>query len=462
MRKTIEGIFVRIKNNRILVYNSMGAFMVKGGALVISLFTMPAYMSFFQDSRILGLWFTMLAVLSWILTFDLGVGNGLRNLLVPKIASKDNLEIKKLVSSAYISVSILMILFAVCTAILNPIINWNRTFNIDATIVPTETLRLSVLIISMGILVQFSLKLISSILHAMQRSALPNFLTLISSILMLMFVLIYKNGDIGAALITLSLVYVFSMNLPTLIATWVVFSTSLKDSAPSFNYYRPAYAKRILILGGSFFWAQIMYLVITMTNEFLITWLSGPSYVVDYQIYNKLFNLFGSLFILSLTPVWSAVTKAHSEGKSEWISKLYKLLQKIAIIGVIVEFCFILFLQSALDLWLGSYSIKVNYEFALIFAFSASLIIWNGVHQSLTNGFGQLRTQNLYFTIGAIANFPLAWLFVNLFHSWIGVVIANIVSISFYSILQPHQVKKMILRQSRLDQDNLFKDESMR
>jgi O-antigen/teichoic acid export membrane protein len=261
--------------------------------------------------------------------------------------------------------------------------------------------------------------------------------------------MLYRNTNLPNALVTLSIIYVFAMNLPTLIATFIVFATTLRASIPSFKFYSPSIAKKILKLGGMFFWAQIMYLIITMTNEFLITWFSGPGFVVDYQIYNKLFNLIGSLFILSLIPVWSAVTKAVAELKYAWIAKLYALLKKIAIAAILMEFVLIAFLQPLLNLWLGKYSIKVDYGFALIFACSASLLIWNGIHQSLTNGFGELKAQMLFYTIGAIINIPLAWLLVTVLRSWIGVILANIVSMSIYSFIQPFQVSKMIQRHLR-------------
>ena len=76
-------ILARLKGisekNTIIYKNVIGAFAVKGASLILSLFTMPAYMRFFEDEQILGVWFTLLSVLSWILNFDLGIGNGLRN-----------------------------------------------------------------------------------------------------------------------------------------------------------------------------------------------------------------------------------------------------------------------------------------------------------------------------------------------------------------------------------------------
>lgn len=65
-----------------------GAFAVKSVSLCLSLFTMPAYIRFFQNQTVLGVWFTIVSVLNWILFFDLGLGNGLRNMLPDAIEKR--------------------------------------------------------------------------------------------------------------------------------------------------------------------------------------------------------------------------------------------------------------------------------------------------------------------------------------------------------------------------------------
>ena len=50
--------------DRILFQNILGAFAVKGLSLVVSLFTLPAYMRFFKDQNVLGVWYTVLSVLT--------------------------------------------------------------------------------------------------------------------------------------------------------------------------------------------------------------------------------------------------------------------------------------------------------------------------------------------------------------------------------------------------------------
>lgn len=425
------------ENNKAIVYNTIGAFIVKGGALVISLFTMPAYIRYFDNQLILGIWFTMLSVLSWILTFDLGIGNGLRNHLVPALVKRDQIKIKKYISSAYAVVGIIVLLSLVSSTVIFRFIDWNTIFNVPSDIVSTKVLNVTTSIVFAGIMLQFLLKLITSVLYAMQKSALNNFLSLLTSIIILIYVSFSKTSDISTNLISLAIVNVLAVNLPLLIATVIIFTKELRGCKPEIKYFEMNYARDVMRLGGIFFWVQIMYMIITATNEFLITWLTVPEMVVEYQIYNKLFTLIGTIFTLTLTPIWSAVTKALSEQNFTWIRKLYKTLKWMVLLAVIFEFVMIPFLQFGIDLWLGDNAIEVNYSYAIAFAIFGSIIIWNGVISSIANGCGELKTQSIFFTIGALIKIPIAWVLVGVFDSWIGVIVANIIAMGLYCVVQP-------------------------
>ncbi|MDQ0200736.1 lipopolysaccharide biosynthesis protein [Neobacillus ginsengisoli] len=434
------------ENNRTILNNTLGAFVVKGGALIISLFTMPAYIRYFDNQQILGLWFTILSVLIWVLTFDLGIGNGLRNHLVQALVNKDDLLAKKYISSAYIVIGILVLLVSFLSIVIFRFLNWNAVFNIPTNIVSKETLNITVCIVFGGIMLQFLFKLITSILYAMQKSALINLLSLFNSIFILAYVSLARSSDISTNLILLAIVNVLAVNIPLLLTTVIVFSTKLKDCRPNINYFGKKYAREVMKLGVTFFWVQIMYMIITTTNEFLITWLTGTKMVVEYQIYNKLFTLIGTIFTLALTPIWSAVTKALSEKNYAWIKKLYRTLNLMSLLAVICEFGMIPFLQFVINLWLRDSTIQVNYLYATVFALSGSIFIWNGVLSSIANGVGELKTQSIFFTIGAIIKIPIAWALVMAFGSWIGVVTANIIAMSLYCIIQPIWLKKFLVK----------------
>lgn len=424
--------------------NIIGAFTIKGLALILSLFTMPAYIRYFEDQQVLGLWFTMLSVLSWILTFDLGIGNGLRNHLVEPLVNRDNVKIKQYISSSYICIGIVVIVVMILSTSIFKHINWNLVFNIEEAIVSKEILNITVTLVFSGIMIQFLLKLITSILYAMQKSAITNLLSLLNSMIVLVYVLVSKPSTIESKLISLAIVHILSVNIPLLFTSIYIFKKDLKGCSPNIKFFKKEYAKNIMKLGGIFFWVQIMYMVLTTTNEFLITWLVDSSMVVEYQIYNKLFTLIGTFFALALTPIWSSVTKAIVEEDYKWIHKLVKKLKKFALYAVFLEFAMIPFLQLGINIWLGESSIQVNYIYALIFAISGSIFIWNGVISSIANGFGRLGTQLICFTIGVLIKIPLAIVLVNNLDSWIGIIISNIIAMSMYCIIQPIVINKLI------------------
>ena len=53
--------------NKIILKNTIGAFAIKGVALVISFLTTPAFIKYFNNNIILGVWYTLFSVLIWFL-----------------------------------------------------------------------------------------------------------------------------------------------------------------------------------------------------------------------------------------------------------------------------------------------------------------------------------------------------------------------------------------------------------
>ncbi len=445
----IKKVFDRYKslseNNQIILKNVIGAFGVKGLSLLVSLFTMPAYIRFFNDQVALGLWFTVLSVLNWILNFDLGIGNGLRNNLTRVITQKNENEIKKYLSSAYISVGALCLLVTTVFIIAFDFIDWNLIFNIKQSVVSSKALLLSVKIVFAGIMLQLFFKLITSVLYALQKSSVNNFVTLCSTVISLICVLLLPSYDNDTNMVVMAIIHVVAVIIPLLVATVIVFSKKeLRRCTPSIKFFSKKHTKDVLTLGGMFLFVQLAYMVIMSTNEYVITLFASNENVVDYQIYHKLFTLGGTVFNLALTPIWSAVTKALAEKNYNWINSLYKKLLLIAGLGVAVEFLLIPFLQVFINFWLGDDAIKVNFAYGVAFALLGGLMIVNGVLSSVANGVGELKTQAIFFGLGAIAKIPLAWVLVRIMDSWIGVVWANAIAMLVYCLIQPLWLKKYL------------------
>ncbi|MEG0409161.1 MAG: hypothetical protein RR623_09835 [Bacilli bacterium] len=319
------------EKDKVILYNVIGAFAIKGVALSISIFSMPLYISYFNNEFVLGLWFTILSVLSWIFNFDLGLGNGLRNNLVELLILKDKNEIKKHISSSYFIISIAALITIIIGTIIFLFFNLNNMFNISESLISSKYLLMSIMILFVGTIISFILKLINSILYALQRSAINDLILLISNAIPIIFIIFFKSTNIEYKLIVLSIVYVISICMPLIIATIVVFKTKpLNQCFPRIKYFSKTIAKKVFTLGSTFFIVQIAFMLITATNEMIISNFFSPTYVVEYQIYNKLFTLIGSFILIGLTPIWSGVTKAFAQGDYNWIVKINKLLIMVA------------------------------------------------------------------------------------------------------------------------------------
>jgi O-antigen/teichoic acid export membrane protein len=438
----IKGLSKTEKN---LLLNMFGALFVKGLGLVISLFTMPAYIRFFNDDIVLGLWFTILSVLNWMLYFDFGIGNGLRNCLTKSLAEGDAVKAKQYISSAYVSIGALCILVSIVFLSFSWAINWHAVFNIDSFSVSRNALYKAVCIIFIGIIIQLFLRLINSVLYAIQKAAINNFLGLITSLLQVIALFTIPSSNNDNNLIIMAFVHLSAVAIPMLAATIFLFCKKhYRSIAPSIRCFKRVMAKEVLSLGGMFLLAQVFYMIIMNTNEYLITIFAGSAFVVDYQIYYRLFTLPGTLFVLVMAPLWSAVTKAFAERQYRWIKSLYHKILLVSLICIGGAFLIIPLAQPFVNVWLGSAAISMKVLYSVAFAVLSGVMTLNTVFSTFSNGIGDLKIHMVCFSIGAVVKIPLAYCLILLLNSWIGVVWANALALAIYCVVQPFFLKKYI------------------
>lgn len=428
----------RITNDkdRIVIYNIISAFLIKGASLLITILTLPALISYFNDEEVLGVWFTILSILTWILTFDMGIGNGLRNKLVEAIVINDLQDIRKSLSSAYFLIGLITLISFILSIVIFPKVEWNDIFNLDESKISQHTLSFVMFITYLTIILQFFFRTISFIVYAIQKSSINNLVTLITSILILIFIILIPSYDLETNFKLVSIIYLFCVNVPLIILTLFIFSKYLNKCYPSFKFINKASMKEIMSLGGIFFWNQIMYAAIMQTNLMFITFNIGPKYVVEYQVYLQIFMLVGTIFSLALTPMWSAITKAFAEKDFHWIYKYFTILNKIIFLSIIFMFLMIPFLQPLVDLWLKKNTIEIQIIKAILFAIFGSLFLVHNVLSTFVSGLGKLKLQAYFYTFGVIIKFAIIIKFSTIFSDWIIILLADILILLPYCIVQ--------------------------
>lgn len=439
---------LKSSSDKALFKNISGAFVFKGLGMLLSFFSMPIYMDFFENKLVLGVWFTILSTSNWIFMFDIGIGNGLRNCLTRELVRGDKKRIKTYISSAYILITVIAVVLLCIGSLMIGYVNWNDFFNISESVVSRATLNTTVRIIYAGIVLQFIFKMVVYILYALQKSAVNNMIAFLTSLFQFMAVLLLPSLSISENLIRLAVVFIVSSNLLYMVVTVFAFrNEQIKGCGVSLKYFETDAALKTVNIGVLFLWTQILHLLISLTDDFLVTKFTSPKYEVYFSIYNRLFSLVGTLFTLALTPVWSAVTKAQEERDYLWVRKIYKFANRAVLLGVAGELLIILVMQFVVNIWLGSHAIQVDYTYALIFAVYGSIMLFQSVQETFAYGFGKVMVLCVCYSIGVIVKYSIVYFGTMLYpDAWIIVVLSNILVILPFCIVQPFYLKKEIER----------------
>ena len=103
----------------------------KGGTILISLILVPMTLSYLNPYEY-GIWLTLSSTLAWIYTFDIGLGNGLRNKLTEALALNDLKLARIYVSTSFFSLLILVTAIYLLFILVQSWLNWELILNVNA------------------------------------------------------------------------------------------------------------------------------------------------------------------------------------------------------------------------------------------------------------------------------------------------------------------------------------------
>ena len=81
-------LHIKNERNRMLRNNILFSGILKAIALLTSLIIVPITINYLDD-EVYGIWLTISSMLFWINTFDIGLGNGMRNYLTKAVSTKN-------------------------------------------------------------------------------------------------------------------------------------------------------------------------------------------------------------------------------------------------------------------------------------------------------------------------------------------------------------------------------------
>ena len=417
-----------------LKQNIGASFIIKGISIAIGLVKVPVLLSYL-DAEKYGVWLTIASIVMWIHHFDLGLGHGLRNRLAEALAHNDIERGKKLVSTAYISLSVVMFFVLIITMPLVFFLDWSKVLNVY-TIAHSE-LVYSVLFVLIMFINRFVFQLISIILKADQRPAISDIYLPIGSFisLILVFVIrIFTEDSLLLACVIISVPPVFIL----LIGNIYFFKNDYKHFKPSFKNFDRNHLRDIYSLGLKFFLGQMVSLVLFSSQNFILTQIVNPEEVTIFNIAKKFFSLPVTFFMVILTPYWSAITDAYTKKEFGWIKSNMKKLNFVSVIFSVGIIIMLALSDYVYQIWIGD-KVAIPFSLSAVFALYNIFIVFLSPYNFFLMGFGKLNVGLLVAGIKLFLFLPVAIPLTNAYGA-IGLVLSLILVNSLLNLVM-HKIR---------------------
>ena len=145
----------------------------------------------------------------------------------------------------------------------------------------------------------------------------------------------------------------------------------------------------------------------------------GTAEVTSYNIVYKYFGILNMLFVIFLTPFWSASTEAYIKNDFQWIKNGIKKYNQLNILMVILGLVMLLFSEKIYRLWLGKGKVSIGFYLSLWGYLYFSLTMFAGKYVYFLNGINALRIQFWASIISPLIYVAAAVLLIKTITKWV-------------------------------------------
>lgn len=391
-------------------------------------------------SELYGVWATLLSIVTWVVFFDFGLGNGIKNYLTKAISLNNIKEAKQIILTGYVTILIISIILFIFVVILANTFDLSALFNTNAL---SDSQLTNIVIVLFGfIFIHFVVSFVKQFVFAIQKNSLNEMEQLLFYILLLISLMLLTWKSIDSVL-GVVIAYGASILMSKILLT-VLFFGKNKELVPSLRDFQKNIMGKLMNVGMAFFALQLVSMFILLSDRIIITQLLGPASVTSYDIVYRLFSVVLILHGIVNAPMWSAYTEAYSKQDKNWIIKNLKKMKLLVFSLVAVTLILYLFSSELVKLWVGD-EVTTTDRLSLYMAVYVIVLAWCNNYAFFLNAINNIKIQFYMLLVGAAINIPLSVYFVEyqgLGNS--GVVLATIISLSLFAIAGPIQTQLIL------------------
>lgn len=253
---------------------------------------------------------------------------------------------------------------------------------------------------------------------------------------------IYLDSHSSPSLVGLAFAISLSPIIILVIFSYILYKGPFKEISPSYKHIDLKQVKDLFNLGLKFFIIQIQVIVLYQSTNIIISHISGPEAVSQYNIAYKYLGISTMVYNIILTPLWPAFTDAYALKDYIWMNRIYK---KMCMVYLLVLFCIIILTALSpliYHLWIGD-KIEIPFEITLFISFFLAINSWDALQVYMINGVGAVKLQTNVVLIGLILHIPLA-LFLGNKLGVIGVILSMTCINLIYSAIFTIQINKIL------------------
>ena len=422
----------------------------KGISIFLNFLVVPILILFLGKIEY-GVWITIFSIVNWIFTFDLGIGQGLRNKLTEALSVNDNLKASQIISTSYIFISIFSLVILLIGIGFIYFVNFQDLLNYKGK--SNLYLENFVFLSLFFTIVNFTLSLYKNLYLAVHKSFMVELVNVFFQTFYLIVILIWLHFNLEKSLINLVLIFGVINFIVSVIATFVFFKIQEKVSF-SFINFNLKEGKLLFKLGGKFFIINISLLVILSTDNIIISNLLGPSFVTDYFTIQKVFQVLIVVFTVVLSSSWGLYSEALTNKDFNWIKGNLKKMN-IYFLGILIFGVFIFyFIEDILNIWIGEDLVIIPKGLAFCNLLYTFIFCFTNIYMFFINASNKINLQMYLYIFGALINIPLSIFLVRLLGSSTGVIMSTLLCFLPLLIIMPIQSNKII---KNLEKESLKK-----
>ncbi|KAA9039598.1 MATE family efflux transporter [Ginsengibacter hankyongi] len=416
--------------------NIIASFLIKGISIAISLILVPLTIHYINPSRY-GIWLTLSSIVGWFSFFDIGLTQGLRNKFAEAKAKGEDDLAQIYVSTTYAILALIFFFVWILFLIVNHFLNWSHILNITENM-QSEISILAVIVFTYFCL-QFVLRVITTLIIADQQPAKSSLIDVFGQIFSLIFILILVKTTQGS-LVKLGIALCVSPLLVLIGANLFFFRGVFKKFRPVYSKIKFPYAKGLFNLGMVFFIIQVAGIIQYETANIIIARNFGTLEVTSYNIVYKYFGILNMIFVIFITPFWSASTEAYLKRDIQWIKNAIKKYTKLNMLLLGLGCLMLVFSQAVYRIWLGKGTVTIGFYISFWGLIYFNISMFAAKYVYFLNGINALRIQFWASLLSPVFYVILAILFINYFKMGVySVFIASILANFNGYILSPIQ-----------------------